>query len=199
MPGSGDPPTDRKTDDAHLVARIAARDEGAFRVVIEQHATLLHRIAYRMIGDAHEAEDIAQEAMLRLWDHAERLEARSQKGEPMNIGAWLKRVTTNLTIDRLRIAKRNSDSEVPDRADDAPLADARIEASEATGTAQRLLGELPDRQRAAIVLTYYEELPNAEAAAALDMNIKGFESLLHRARAALRKAYTAIETQGTAP
>ena len=55
---------------------------------------------------------------------------------------------------------------------------------------------LPERQRAAIVLTYYEELPNAEAAEAMEMNIKAFESLLHRARAALRQAWTA---QGDAP
>lgn len=55
---------------------------------------------------------------------------------------------------------------------------------------------LPERQRAAIVLTYYEELPNAEAAEAMDMNIKAFESLLHRARAALRQALAA---QGDAP
>ena len=52
---------------------------------------------------------------------------------------------------------------------------------------------LPERQRAAIVLTYYEELPNAEAAQAMDMNIKAFESLLHRARTALRSAFEARE------
>lgn len=198
MRGSGEPSTDRPTDEAQLVARIAGREESAFRLVIEQHATLLHRIAYRMVGDAHEAEDIAQEAMLRLWDHAARLDARAKQGQSIKLAPWLKRVTTNLAIDRLRIAKRNTDSEVPERADDAPLADAQIEASEESSTARALLDELPERQRAAIVLTYYEELPNADAAEALDMNIKAFESLLHRARGALRKAFAATEEPGGA-
>ena len=76
------------------------------------------------------------------------------------------------------------------------LADTLIEAGERDGTARALIMALPERQRAAIVLTYYEELPNAEAAEAMDMNIKACESLLHRARAALRQAWTA---QGDAP
>jgi RNA polymerase sigma-70 factor (ECF subfamily) len=147
-----------------------------------------------MMGDAAEAEDITQEAMLRLWDHAARFDLH--KG--VNLGAWLKRVVTNLAIDRLRVAKRSSDADVPERADEAPLADARIEVEQATDTAKALLAALPDRQRAAIVLTYYEELPNADAAEALDMNIKAFESLLHRARAALRVAYADAEAHGGA-
>ena len=81
-------------------------------------------------------------------------------------------------------------------ASEAPLADTLIEAGERDGTAQALIMALPERQRAAIVLTYYEELPNAEAAEAMDMNIKAFESLLHRARAALRQAFA---SQGDAP
>ena len=70
------PSAEDQSDDAALLARIAVRDEAAFRQVIGAHAALLHRIAYRMTGDAHEAEDIAQEAMLRLWDHAPKPEAR---------------------------------------------------------------------------------------------------------------------------
>ncbi len=187
---SGGSISDSPTDEALLVARIAARDERAFRVAIEGHAALLHRIAYRMMGDAHEAEDIAQEAMLRLWDHAPRLDARSGSAG-VKLAPWLKRVTINLAIDRLRIVKRNSDAEVPDRADDSPLADEQIEVNEEEAQARALIAALPERQRAAIVLTYYEELPNAEAADVLDMNIKAFESLLHRARSALRKAFEA--------
>ncbi|QUL39148.1 sigma-70 family RNA polymerase sigma factor [Erythrobacter sp. JK5] len=191
---SGEPHSDRPSDEAQLVARIAARDESAFRIAIERHGPLLHRIAYRMMGEPHEAEDIAQEAMLRLWDHAPRLDARS--AGDVRLAPWLKRVTVNLAIDRLRIARRVSGAEVPERADEAPLADARIEASEEGRAARALIAALPERQRAAIVLTYYEELPNAEAAEALDMNLKAFESLLHRARGALRKAFAELEAEG---
>lgn len=182
-------------DDAALVKRIASREEEAFRMVVAAHAPMLHRIAFRMVGEAQEAEDIVQEAMLRLWDHAARLAASSAGG--VRLGAWLGRVTVNLAIDRVRLARRVSGEAVPERADEAPLADRQIEAREETGAARALIEALPERQRAAIVLTYYEELPNAAAAQAMDMNVKAFESLLHRARAALRKAFEARE--GGAP
>lgn len=189
--GSRDSQNDPAGDDA-LVARIAERDEAAFRLVIGQHAERLHRIAYRMVGGAHEAEDIAQEAMLRLWDNAARLAARTDAA-PVRLGAWLKRVVINLAIDRQRVAGRQSGGEVPERADETPLADEQMEQEESAGRARALIAGLPDRQRAAIVLTYFEELPNAEAAEVLDMNIKAFESLLHRARGALRRAFVALE------
>ena len=187
-------------DDAALLARVAARDPAALREVIARHAGPLHRIAYRMTGDAHEAEDIVQEVCLRLWDHAPRLAARHPAGTPagaaLRLSGWLARVATNLALDRLRLARRLSGEEAPERADEAPLADERIAADQRDGAAHALVLGLPERQRAAIVLTYYEDLPNAEAAAALDMNINAFESLLHRARAALRQAFAA---QGDAP
>ena len=75
---------------------------------------------------------------------------------------------------------------MPETEDDAPLADAQIISAERASNAAAAVAQLPDRQRAAIVLTYYEELPNAEAATVLDMNVKAFESLLLRARTALR-------------
>ncbi len=174
---------------------MAARDPAALREAIARHAGPLHRIAWRMTGDSHEAEDIVQEAMLRLWNHAPRLAARHPAGSgaasTLRLSGWLKRVVTNLAIDRLRLARRVSGEDVPERADDTPLADVRIEADQGDGSTRALVMALPERQRAAIVLTYYEDLPNGEAAAAMDMNIKAFESLLHRARAGLRQAFAA--------
>lgn len=179
--------------DAALAARLAVRDSTALREAIALHAGALHRIAYRMTGDAHEAEDIVQEALLRLWDQAPKIAARhpvgSHSAAALRLGGWLCRVATSLAIDRLRRARRLSDGEVPDSEDDAPLADAMIEAGERDHSARTLIAALPERQRAAIVLTYYEELPNAAAAEALNMNIKAFESLLLRARTALRKGF----------
>lgn len=193
------PRTAGSGDDAALAARLAARDPAALREVIARYAGPLHRAAYRMCGDAHEAEDIVQEALLRLWDHAPKIAARhpvgSQAAAAVRLGGWLQRVVSNLAIDRLRRKRRLSDGEVPDNEDEGPLADALIEADERDGQTRALVMSLPERQRAAIVLTYYEELPNAEAAEAMEMNIKAFESLLHRARAALRQAF---EAQGDA-
>jgi RNA polymerase sigma factor (sigma-70 family) len=173
---------DEPADDA-LMARVLRRDASAFRDVVNAHAAMLHRIAYRMIGDASEAEDLAQEALARLWQHA----GRWQPGGP-GIAAWLTRVTMNLCLDRLRKRRFASDEAVPERADETPLAPDRIVAEQQRLRVVAAIGALADNQRAAIVLTYYEDQANAAAAATMDMNIKAFESLLLRARGALKRA-----------
>jgi RNA polymerase sigma factor (sigma-70 family) len=169
------------SDDEALMRRIAARDGEAFALLVDRHAALPHRVAWRMLGDGTEAEDVAQEALLRLWQSAD-----SWRGDGPGVAAWLRRVATNLCLDRLRKRARISGEAVPERADEAPLADALIEEEDERSLVIRALGNLPERQRAAVVLTYYEELSNADAARLLEMNIKAFESLLLRARRALR-------------
>ena len=172
-------------DDA-VMSRIAARDAVAFGTVVSAQSVMLHRVAYRMIGDAAEAEDVAQEALLRLWASA----GRWRPGQA-GIAAWLTRVTVNLCLDRLRRRRFASDEEAPERADDSPGAEALVEEEQWRRAAVAALGDLSERHRAAIVLTYYEELPNALAADTLEMNLKAFESLLLRARAAMRAALAA--------
>ena len=167
--------------DDELVARIAARDHGAMRLAADRHAQLVWRVAYRMLGDAAEAEDVAQESLLKLWNHADRWQAGSA-----GIAPWLKKVTVNQCLDRLRRKRFASDEEVPERADDAPLAHAQIEAVETGQAVKDCIEALPDRQRAAVILTYYEEAPNQGAAETMEMQLKAFESLLFRARASLK-------------
>ncbi len=173
------------------MARVAAREGTAFEVLVGRHARMLHRLAYRMLGDTQAAEDVAQESLLRLWDHAARW-----RGDGPGVGPWLKRVATNLCFDRLRRNKFVSAEDVPDRADQSPAADDIMDEERMRMVTIACIGTLSDRQRAAIILTYYEDMTNAEAASALDMNIKAFESLLLRSRLALRKA---IETNGLLP
>lgn len=168
-------------DDSALMRRVAARDASAFRLLVERHGPRPHRIAWRMLGSSADAQDIAQEALLRLWQ-----QAGNWHGGGPGVAAWLTRVATNLCIDRLRARARLSDEAPPERADDAPLADVLLEGEQERAAVIAALDTLPDRQRAAIVLTYYEDLANADAAAVLDMNIKAFESLLLRARRALK-------------
>jgi len=168
-------------DDVALVAAVTRRDTSAFRVLIDRHAPPVHRLAYRMLGDASEAEDVTQETLLRLWDHAA---AWTPQGG--GLPAWLRRIASNLCLDRLRRRSRLSDAPPPDRIDETPNADARFDTQRLSAVVQEALRGLPDRQRAAVVLTYYEQLSNMAAAATLDMNLKAFESLLVRARAALK-------------
>jgi RNA polymerase sigma factor (sigma-70 family) len=168
------------SDDA-LVARIAARDHAAMRIVSDRYADRAWRMAYRMLGDATEAEDVAQETLLRLWNNAD-------KWQPGGNGvvAWIKRVTINQCLDRLRRRRFSSDGEVPEREDDSPLADQKMEAGEIGQSVKECIEALPDRQRASVILTYYEEQPNQDAAGMLSMHLKAFESLLFRARGSLK-------------
>jgi RNA polymerase sigma factor (sigma-70 family) len=168
------------TDDA-VMARIALRDSAALRLASDRHAAALWRIAYRMLGDAAEAEDVAQEALLKLWSHGDRW-----KPGGSGIAAWLKTVTVNQCLDRLRRKRFTSDESPPERADEAPQADKQMEQDEGRDAVKHCMEKLPERQRAAVVLTYYEEHANQHAAALLAMQIKAFESLLFRARASLR-------------
>ena len=178
-------------DDDTLMARVAARDAAAFRALADRHGALPYRIAYRMTGDAAEAEDVAQEAFLRLWDKAPRWRPGGA-----GVAAWLTRVAMNLSLDRLRRRRFASAEPVPERADEAVGADEAIGQAQTDAAVRACIAALPDRQRAAIVLTYYEELANRTAAESLDMNLKAFESLLLRARAALRDSFEAHAALG---
>jgi RNA polymerase sigma-70 factor (ECF subfamily) len=169
-----------------LVARVIAGDKEAFAVIVRRFGTPLHRIAYRMLNDTTEAEDVAQEALLRLWT----IGTKWEQGRA-GVAAWLKRVTVNLCLDRLRRRKFTSDDEVPERVDDSASADEEMDKERVRAATVACIQRLPDRQRAAIVLTYYEEMPNTQAASVMEMQIKAFESLLFRARAALREAMLA--------
>lgn len=174
-----------------LMARVATRDGDAFRTLVEAHAAKAHRIGWRMLGDSTEAEDIAQEAMLKLWEQAEKWQPGGA-----GVGAWLNRVTTNLCLDRLRRRRFSSDEEVPEQIDESPLADAQMDEDWRRDRAMMAVQSLPDRQRAAIILTYYEDCSNMSAAEILEMNVKAFESLLLRARHALKMALGDLRPEG---
>ncbi|MGL5838720.1 MAG: sigma-70 family RNA polymerase sigma factor [Sphingorhabdus sp.] len=169
-----------ESDDA-LMTRVAARETDALRLLADRHAELPWRIAFRMLADRTEAEDVAQEAMLRLWQYADRWQPGGS-----GVAAWLTRVATNACLDRLRRRRFVGDNAIPERADESLLADEAIEADEVRKAVAECIEALPDRQRAAVVLTYYEERQNKMAAEILAMRLKAFESLLFRARASLR-------------
>ena len=128
-----------------------------------------------------QAEDLVQEAFARLWRQA----ARWQAGQA-GVGAWLHRTVTNLAIDRSRRKRPQTMADLPDSIDPAPLADATLAGADLATRIQGCVSALPDRQRAAIVLTYWEGLTGPMAAQALEISPKAFESLLIRARMALK-------------
>jgi RNA polymerase sigma-70 factor (ECF subfamily) len=163
-----------------LLAALAAGDEAAFARVVHLHYDLVYRIAWRMLGGPGEAEDVAQEVFLRLWRGAERLR------ETRSLRAWLARVAANLAIDRMRRRRPDSSVELSDLADPAAGPERLAERQAASKIVDAAIAALPERQRVAIVLTYYEELANADVADALGVSIEAVESLLARARRKLK-------------
>lgn len=167
--------------DVALMRRVAGGCTAAFGVLVERHAAALYRVAARMLGDGHEAEDVVQECFARMWQNAPRW-------QPSGAGlvGWLHRVAMNLCFDRKRRFRVVTADTMPDSVDAAPLADRQIERREACAQVAAALADLPERYRAALVLCYYENFSNALAAQVLDLNIKAMESLLFRARRQMR-------------
>ena len=164
-------------EDDLLMRRYAAGDAGAAAALIAAHAPRVLSLARRMLGEAAEAEDVAQEAMLRLWRAAPDWRA----GEA-GVGAWLRRVASNLCLDRLRRRRESLAAEPPDRPDERPAALDRLAQDERAAALRAALAELPERQRLAIVLRHFEERPNPEIAAILETSVEAVESLLARGR-----------------
>jgi len=175
------------------MAEVARGDAAAFRTLVARHTAMVHGLAWRMLGDAAEAEDVVQEAFAKLWVGAARW-------APVGGGlaGWLRRVATNLCLDRLRRPRTAGSDAMPEQADEAPLADALLDEDRRSRAVARAIAALPDRQHAAIVLTYHEGASNAEAAAILGLRIKALESLLVRARHGLARALVAEGLVGEA-
>ena len=166
-----------------LLARLARRDEAAFAELIGRYFDRVYRIAWRVLGGAADAEDVAQEAFLKAWT------APGQIRDGRAIGAWLSRVATNLAFDRLRRRRPESPAELPDLVDPRAAADRALERATLETEVADALAALPDRQRAALVLVHFEGLGNLEAAATLGVSIEAVESLLARARRNLKLAF----------
>ena len=169
--------------DRALMSRVAAGDAEAFGQLVTRHTPMVHAIAWRMLGDAAEAEDVVQETFVKLW-----VNAKGWTSAGAGLGGWLRRIATNACLDRLRRSRFVSGEAMPERADEAPPADHLIDSERRRAAVAASIQALPDRQRAAIVLTYYEGVANAEAASILGIRVKALESLLVRARQALARS-----------
>ncbi|PPQ41946.1 RNA polymerase sigma factor [Rhodopseudomonas palustris] len=169
--------------DEVLMLAVAERRQQAFRVLMARHMPRAIRLAQRIVRDPAEADDIGQEAFLRVWNKASSFDPKIAR-----FSTWLYRIVLNLSFDRTRKPRHapiEDAAEVPS-ADPAPV-EALITAQQ-----QRLLeaalAELPERQRGAIALFHMEGLSGEEAARAMNLSPKAFESLLGRARLTLKKA-----------
>jgi RNA polymerase sigma-70 factor, ECF subfamily len=169
-------------DDEALMRQTCEGDTAAYRMLVQRHIHRMLRLAQGMVGERSDAEDIVQEAFLRVWVHAKSWDATRAK-----FTTWLYRIVFNLCVDQTRKPVGASLDLVIDRVDPQIDALERIQRQESAGQVVRALSQLPDTQRAAVALHYYEGLSNAEAAEVLSVSIGAVEQLLVRARRRLKE------------
>ncbi|WP_298744854.1 RNA polymerase sigma factor [uncultured Brevundimonas sp.] len=172
--------------DEDLVRRVGQGDPAAVQAMVARKLPRMLALARRMLDDPAEAEDVAQEALLRAWRQAPHWASGRAKFD-----TWLHRVALNLCYDRLRRRRETPTAALPDRRDDGPAPDRGLLAADVGAAVNGALARLPDRQREAIVLCHYQELSNIEAAGLMEISIEALESLLSRGRRTLRQALAA--------
>ncbi|NQD67630.1 RNA polymerase sigma factor SigW [Bacillus haikouensis] len=174
------------------IKQVLKGDQSAFAELVELYKDKVFQICYRMLGNRHEAEDIAQEAFIRAYVN---IETFNQKRK---FSTWLFRIATNLCIDRIRKKKPDYylDAEVAGTdgltmysqvAADVQMPEDEVENMELQETIQKEISKLPEKYRSVIVLKYIEELPLQEISEILDMPLGTVKTRVHRGREALRK------------
>jgi RNA polymerase sigma-70 factor, ECF subfamily len=174
------------------INEVRKGDHNAFGEIVEIYKDRIYQLCYRMLGNAHEAEDIAQEAFIRAYVNIERYNINRK------FSTWLYRIATNLCIDRIRKKK-------PDYFLDAEVAgtdglnlysqvkskemspDEKVAKMELQEIIQMEILKLPEKYRSVILLKYIEELSLKEISEVLDLPIGTVKTRIHRGREALRK------------
>lgn len=171
-------------DDTGLMAEVSKGTHPAFACLVERHAQRYYRLAFRLLQHRQQAEDVVQEAFVRLWEKPSAWDARKN----VQFTTWFYRVVVNGCLDHQRRRRAVSGDDMLET-----LADASPGQEEALGAAQeqKLLRQamhmLPERQRTALVLCFYEGLSNQQAADIMGVELKALQSLVMRAKTTLKE------------
>ncbi len=163
------------------MAQVQRRDREAFTRLLDRHLAGLQKFLIRMTGNGADADEVAQEAFLRIWTRAD-----SWQSDRVRFTTWLFRIARNLAIDRHRRRRETNDEDLEQIVDEAPDTAHTIDAERRRKMMQNAIAQLPERQRTALVLCHFDGMSNPDAAAVLDVSVDALESLLSRARRSLK-------------
>lgn len=168
--------------DQELMLRVVARDRAAFAELADRHVGSALRLAYRVVRNGDDAEDVVQESLIRVWTFADRW-----KPDSARFSSWFYRIVINQAISRTRRKSAEPLEDIVEPIDQHPGPYELIAGSEIGGAIVKAIDRLPTRQRVAVALCYDEGLSCAEAAEAMGVSVGTMESLLFRARRSLRQ------------
>lgn len=172
--GSADP-------DADIISGLQTGDKAALSKLMDRHMKTLYNQAYHMLGDSMAAEDITQTVFLKTWQNINDWKSGNAK-----LLTWMRRVTANACFDQLRKKKPIYSDMVPEIEDSADTPFDALSRQNQNEIVKAALQKLPDRQRAAVTLSYYQELTQKEGASVMSITEKAYESLLVRGRKSLK-------------
>jgi len=170
-----------KTSDESLMLAVAQGDLAAFEWLVKRHQEVVWRTAYRMVGDRQAAEDLAQEAFLRVFQAAGRYRATAA------FRTYIYRIIVRICLDYLRKKRPQPGLDVAQVAEKGLLAGDRVESREQGDLVQAAVADLPLKQRLAVVLRYFEGLNSVEVATVMKITPKAVERLLARGRSTLKQ------------
>jgi RNA polymerase sigma-70 factor (ECF subfamily) len=174
-------PNSSADPDEEVVARVAQGDPAAVQALMARKLPRMLALARRMLGDAVEAEDVAQEVFVRAWK-----QARHWRPGGGKFDTWMHRVALNLCYDRLRRRRETVMADPPEQADPALDAEEGLLSAGLAAQVSVAMNALPPRQKEALILCHYQELSNIEAAGLMRISVEAVESLLSRGRRALK-------------
>lgn len=169
--------------DEELLAATATGTHGAFNELMSRHMYAVHKMIYTMRFDQTTADDVAQETWLKVWKNA----AKFDPSKNTKFTTWMYQIAMNVSIDHKRKLKMFSDEELPEIADNSPPREEVIDENRRQRHVQLAIQSLPVRQRSALTLCYFQGISQSEAAVILGTSVKAIESLLIRAKQALRQ------------
>ncbi|MEX2577864.1 MAG: sigma-70 family RNA polymerase sigma factor [Verrucomicrobiales bacterium] len=195
-PDSNLPPTDEELEKLQenersvaLMVKVRDGDMAAFESLVEIHQRAVVGTVAKMLGSPSEAEDIAQQVFVRVWKSAPRYEPRAK------FTTWLFTITRNLVFNEVRRRNRKPTVSADEREEESHRViednqtaspEENVLHAELEAAVDRAIQALPEKQRLAVVLRRYEEMPYEEIGKVLSMSVPAVKSLLFRARTQLK-------------